>query len=134
MYKRQFLYCDESGAKGYADQNEAYPGEIGVFAGIMVPEECLATVKPVFDQIAARYMPESGKLHIADLSPEQQGAIRDELFVAIKSTKLPCFWYAIHVAGLHAHHRLQKTLLEQQSEILRSARGGACLLYTSRCV
>lgn len=120
-----FLYCDESGAKGYADQNEAYPGEIGVFAGIMVPEECLATVKPVFDQIAARYMPESGKLHIADLSPEQQGAIRDELFVAIKSTKLPCFWYAIHVAGLHAHHRLQKTLLEQQSEILRSARGGA---------
>ena len=119
------LYCDESGAKGYANQDEAYPGEIGVFAGIMVPEECLATVKPAFDQIAARYTPASGKLHIADLPPEQQGAMRDELFVAIKGTNLPCFWYAIHVAGLHAHHQFQRTQLNQQSEALRSARGGA---------
>ena len=50
-----FLYCDESGAKGYANQNEAYPGEIGVFAGIMVPEERLEPVKLVFDEIAARF-------------------------------------------------------------------------------
>ena len=24
-----FLYCDESGAKGYADKDEAKPGEVG---------------------------------------------------------------------------------------------------------
>jgi hypothetical protein len=119
-----FLYCDESGAKGYANQDEAYPGETGVFAGIMVPEECLATVKPVFDQIAARYTPASGKLHVADLSPAQQGALRNELFVAIKSTKLPCFWYAIHVAGLRAHHQTCTDILKQQGEALRAARGG----------
>ena len=28
--------CDESGAKGYADQTESFPGEVGVFAGILV--------------------------------------------------------------------------------------------------
>lgn len=119
-----FLYCDESGAKGYADQDETYPGETGVFAGIMVPEECLATVKPAFDQIAVRYTPTSGKLHIADLAPAQQEALRKELFAAIKNTKLPCFWYAIHVAGLHAHHQTF-SILKQQGEALRSARGGA---------
>ena len=120
-----FLYCDESGAKGYADQDEAYPGEIGVFAGIMVPEECLATVKPAFDQIAARYTPASGKLHIADLVPEQQEAMRSEIFLAITNTKLPCFWYAIHVAGLHTQHLVRAKLLKQQDEELRAERRGA---------
>lgn len=119
-----FLYCDESGAKGYASQDEAYPGEVGVFAGVLVPEECLATVKPTFDQIAARYRPGSGKLHIADLTSEQQGAIRDELFAEIQKTKLPCFWYAIHVAGLHTHHQANSTLLKQQSKALSASRGG----------
>ena len=119
-----FLYSDESGAKGYADKDESYAGEVGVFAGILVPEECLAAVKPVFDQIAARYTPASGKLHIADLSSNQQGAIREELFSAIKNTKLPCFWYSIHVAGLHAHHQTLGAMLKQHGESLRSARGG----------
>lgn len=120
-----FFYCDESGAKGYANQDEAFPGEVGVFAGIMVPEECLATVKPAFDQIAVRYTPASGKLHIADLAPAQQEALRNELFAAIKNTKLPCFWYAIHVAGLHSHHQTFTKTLKQSAEALRVARGGA---------
>lgn len=30
------LACDESGAKGFADRDESYPGEVGVFAGILV--------------------------------------------------------------------------------------------------
>jgi hypothetical protein len=29
--------CDESGAKSYADRDEQLLGEVGVFAGIMVP-------------------------------------------------------------------------------------------------
>lgn len=120
-----FLYCDESGAKGYANQDETYPGEIGVFAGIMVPADYLATVKPEFDQIAARYMPASGKLHIADLPSKQQESLRDELFAAVKKTNLPCFWYAIHVAGLYAHHQTLINTLEQQRKALRSAQGNA---------
>jgi len=120
-----FLYCDESGAKGYANQDESYPGEIGVFAGIMVPEEYLENVKPTFDKIAASYTPASGKLHIADLSSEQQEALRNELFSAIKNTNLPCFWYAIHVAGLYAYHQTIINTLKHQSEALRMARNGA---------
>ncbi|MDP2382378.1 MAG: hypothetical protein Q8N00_06200 [Nitrospirota bacterium] len=119
-----FLYCDESGAKGYANQDETYPGEVGVFAGIMIPEECIATVKSTFDQLAARYMPTSGKLHIADLLTEQQGRIRNELFAEIRRTKFPCFWYAIHVAGLHAHHSAQTALLKRSAEEFHLARGG----------
>ena len=34
---------------------------------------------------------------------------------------MPCFWYAIHVAGLHAHHLSQVA----HGEALRSARDGA---------
>jgi hypothetical protein len=119
------FYCDESRAKGYADQDEAHHGEVGVFAGIMVPEECMATVQSVFAQIAARYAPISGKLHIADLSPEQQEAMREELFVAIRSTNLPCFWYAIHVAGLYTFHQSQAALRKQHGGASRSARGEA---------
>ncbi len=118
------LYCDESGAKGYADQDETYPGEVGVFAGIMVPDELLATTKIEFDRIAANYAPGAGKLHIADLVPSQQEALRTDLFAAIKSSGLPYFWYAVHVAGLHAHHQSKTKLLESQKEALLSARGG----------
>ncbi|MFY1975843.1 hypothetical protein ACOTCQ_31720, partial [Achromobacter dolens] len=120
-----FFYCDESGAKGYANQDEAFAGEIGVFAGIMVPEECLATVKQAFDQIASRYTPASGKLHIAELPREQQETIRNELFAAIRDMNLPCFWYAIHVAGLHTHHQSETNLLTGMREEFRTARGGA---------
>lgn len=119
------LYCDESGAKGYADNDETYPGEIGVIAGILVPQECLATVKPAFDQIAVRFTPTSGKLHIADLAPAQQVALRNELFAVIKNTNLPCFWYAIHVAGLNSHHKILTSIFNRQNEGLRAARGGA---------
>lgn len=118
------LYCDESGAKGYADQNEAYPGEVGVFAGIMVPEERLSTTRIDFDRIAAHYAPGTGKLHIADLVPSQQEALRSDLFAAIRNSGLPCFWYAIHVAGLNAHHQSKAKLLKSQKEALVSARGG----------
>jgi hypothetical protein len=74
------LACDESGAKGYADREELFPGETGVFAGLMVPSDYVAQVAPSFDAVAAKYATREGKLHITDLSPEHQGALRDEMF------------------------------------------------------
>ncbi len=120
-----FFYCDESGAKGYADQKEDYPGEIGVFAGILVPEECLATVQPVFNQIAKQYMRNSGKLHISDLPKDHQEEVRNEIFAAIKKFGLPCFWYAIHVAGLHAYYVNTSALFKQIKDNVISARDEA---------
>src|SRR4030088_1504695 len=91
------LACDESGAKGYADQDETFPGEVGVFAGILIPQqEREEQVRPIFQALCVSYRPASGKLHIADLPPEQQEALRADVFAAIKQAGLPCFWYAIH--------------------------------------
>jgi len=85
----------------------------------------LEPVKLVFDEIAARFMPASGKLHIADLPPKLQETLRNELFAAIKNTNLPCFWYAIHVAGLYTNHQTIINRLKQQGETLHKARSGA---------
>jgi hypothetical protein len=120
-----FFYCDESGAKGYADNEESYPGETGVYAGIMIPEELIESTKKVFDEIAASYKPNSGKLHITDLPTEQKESLRKELFDEIKRSNLPCFWYAIHVAGLHAYHLKQRALLKEAKKKRSVLRGEA---------
>jgi hypothetical protein len=112
------LACDESGAMGYADQDEAYPGEVGVFAGILIPEECLERITPKFQEIYDLYKPASGKLHIADLPDHLKEALRRDVYGAIRDFQLPCFWYAIHVAGLHNWH------IADAKQKLLEARGG----------
>ena len=118
---RIILACDESGAKGYADQDERYPGEVGVFAGFLVPEDDLAERLPPFQALIPKYTPLGGKLHIADLSPEQQEALRQDVYGAIRNSELPCFWYAIHVAGFHSWHQVEERL----SKDARAAMAGS---------
>ena len=117
------LACDESGAKGYADQDEAYPGEVGVFAGILIPDECLERITPKFQEIYNRYKPASGKLHIADLPDNLKEALRQDVYEAIRDFRLPCFWYAIHVSGLHNWHKSIEALAEDAKQKLLEARG-----------
>ena len=109
---RIIFACDESGAKGYADQDEQYPGEVGVFAGFLVLEGNLAEKLPPFQALIPKYSSPDGKLHIADLSPEQQEALRQDVYQAILNSGLPCFWYAIHVAGFHSWHQVEERLLK----------------------
>jgi hypothetical protein len=117
------LACDESGAKGYADQDEAFPGEVGVFAGILIPQqEREEKARLVFQALCDRYRPASGKLHIADLAPEQQEALRADVFAAIKELDVPCFWYAIHVAGLHDWHKTQRAAIAEAKSRKEAAR------------
>ena len=106
------LACDESGAKGYADQQESYPGEVGVFAGILVPEGLRPEAQSELHEIYRRYKPATGKLHIADLQPSQQQTLRRATYDTIKKLNLPCFWYAIHVAGLNDWYLTQKRLVD----------------------
>ena len=111
MAKTNVIFaCDESGAKGYADQRESYPGEVGVFAGILVPQELDATARPEFQAIHDRYKSANGKLHIADLPPDQQVALRQDVYTGIRKLHLPCFWYAIHVDGLNDWYLTQKEI------------------------
>ena len=106
------LACDESGAKGYADQQESYSGEVGVFAGILVREELKSATQAELQEIYRRYKPPTGKLHISDLPSSQQQELRSAICDTIKKLNLPCFWYAIHVAGLNDWYLTQKRLLE----------------------
>ncbi len=113
------LACDESGAKGYGDRDEAFDGEVGVFAGIMIPEECVEVCLPDFQSICDRYVPDTGKFHIADLPAAQQVRLREDVYAAIGKHRLPCFWYAVHVAGFHDSYTSRKAGVE---EIIREHR------------
>ena len=110
------LACDESGAKGYADQREHYPGEVGVFAGILISQEIEAEARPEFQRIYDRYKPATGKLHITHLLPDQQKDLRQDVYSAIRKLSLPCLWYAIHVEGFHDWSLKEKKLLENASQ------------------
>jgi hypothetical protein len=117
--------CDESGAKGYADRTESYPGEVGVFAGVLVPDQQLPAIKARFDSIAARYKPLDEKLHITDLRDTAKEELREEIYTAIRECGLTCFWYALHVAGLHADHVRQEQIAADLQKAYEERRGGA---------
>ena len=102
--KRIILACDESGAKGYADKDESRPSEVGVFAGLMVPDELIVRATDRLVEAVASHRLADGKLHITDLQPAEQADLRARIFDAIRVLQLPCFWYAIHVAGFHDFH------------------------------
>ncbi len=114
--RRLILACDESGAKGYADNNERRPGEVGVFAGVMVAQEQLARATSMLERAVEPFRSNSGKLHITDLASGTQNSLRTAIFQAIREADLPCFWYAIHVAGFHAHYRKFEQILARADE------------------
>ncbi|MBN9361779.1 MULTISPECIES: hypothetical protein [unclassified Devosia] len=115
------LACDESGAKGYADRDESFDGEVGLFAGIMVPESHLTVVEADLQSVVQAYKSVENKLHIADLAPPQQAALRAEIYAVIRKHSLPCFWYAIHVAGFHAWHTTQQEAVKRAKAIAAAA-------------
>jgi len=111
--------CDESGAKGYADKGETYPGEVGVFAGFLILDECVGDSLPKFMEIYNRYKPPKGKHHITDLDNHLKESLRQEVYQTIRDFTLPCFWYAIHVEGLHAYHISTAVIVQKANEILQ---------------
>jgi ribosomal protein L30 len=120
--------CDESGAKGYADRDESCPGEIGVLAGLFASYDVIVRIQPEFDAAIRPYIRPDGKLHITELTPEEQAALRETLFELVQRHQLPCFWEAIHVAGFHHAFRAVRSVVDQakgarRSPIKISARG-----------
>lgn len=85
------LACDESGAKGYADQDEQFPGQIGVFAGLLVPEEILVQAEAALEAAIAPHRGGDGKLHVTDLEVPAQADLCQRLFEVIRALHLPCF-------------------------------------------
>ena len=109
------LACDESGAKGYANQSETHPGEVGVFAGFMISREIDSIARSEFQKIYDHYKQRRNKLHITDLPQFQQDSLRKDVYETIRKLDLPCFWYAIHVEGLYDWYQRQKDLESARS-------------------
>lgn len=103
MTELVYLICDESGAKGYDDKPEVIKGELGVMAGFLVPHRALPDVRARLGSIAWGFS-QTGKLHITDLSAEQQADLRSRIFsyLSAVSGDAPCLLYeAIHRQGFH---------------------------------
>lgn len=113
--------CDESGAKGRANQKEQREGQVGVFAGILLDEEHLPAIKNDLEKAIEPFRKIDAKLHITDLEVSDQEALRQAVYKVITEKQLPCFWYAIHVEGYHSHHRTMEELVDAPVAAVRSA-------------
>jgi hypothetical protein len=129
--RRMIVACDESGAKGYANQREQRDGEVGVFAGILIDATQEAAIRPDFQDVYDRFVPSNGKFHIADLDPAAQQALRDAVNAAVAKHNLPCFWYAIHAEGFYDFHATQRKSIED-ALTARLARGAPRVKRGSR--
>jgi len=94
-----YLICDESGAKGYADIPEQYPGEAGVFAGFFITEPQFEAISADLRSISNKYFGDE-KCHIRGLPQNKMELLRKDIFDMIKFHRLPCVYEAIHVEGL----------------------------------
>ena len=94
------LICDESGAKGKSTNRESFPGEIGIFAGFMILEKNIDVVTRDLEAISLPFK-QSGKIHLADLSENDQHKIRNEIFSYLLENRIPCLFEAVHVEGYY---------------------------------
>lgn len=96
------LVIDESGAKGYSRQQESTIGEIGVMAGYLYTESEIEQISRMFQQVTSNIKGlKNQKLHIAELSSEQQEDLRNGIFDLIKMSRLQWFYTAIYSQGFH---------------------------------
>lgn len=93
-----FLVIDESGAKGYSDKKESYPGEVGVMAGFLIPEKYILMVRNELEEIKANYFSDS-KIHITDLESEDQESLRSEIYDYFIKRNIICVFEAIYSEG-----------------------------------
>jgi hypothetical protein len=113
------IFCDESGAKGQATNAETSPGELGVFAGYVLRDDQVQEVSAAL----SGFIPATdgtGKLHITDLQPAEQGTLRDSIFKYFLEHRIPCLYEAIYVAGFHADFLDRQQALENAKKSRRS--------------
>jgi len=114
-----FLIIDESGAKGYSDKQETYQGEVGVMAGYLIPEKYLVYVQETLENIKSKYF-SSGKVHIADLSSEEQASLRSAIYEFFIESNIICISEAVHSQGFYDYYNRLKKNREKTKESNRS--------------
>jgi hypothetical protein len=110
---------DESGAKGYSDNMEMSPGEIGVMAGYFVSEADLVSVKSDLDMIRNAFLID-GKVHIAELGLKQQELLRERVFAYFFEKKIPWVYEAIYVQGFFENAKFLNQLTKEAHELRSS--------------
>lgn len=96
--------CDESGAKGYADQPERFPGEVGVIAGYMLPANRLDAVAADLDAICLPFRRAGRKLHVTELGPDAE-RLRAAVYGYFLRHDIPFAYEATHAQGFFDFHR-----------------------------
>ena len=114
-----YLICDESGAKGYSDKEEKYLGEIGVMAGFAFSEKDLNEIRSDLGKIASPFFAE-GKLHITDLSADDQVLLRNRLFNYLKERNIICLYEAIYSEGFYKQYEIINDFKNQARDQCRS--------------
>lgn len=94
------LVIDESGAKGFSKKGESYKGEVGLMAGYLFPEEFLSYMRE-FTSKLFKSINSDGKLHLTDLSAEQQEQVRSIVYDLFLSNSTCWFFEAISVEGFY---------------------------------
>lgn len=98
-----YFIVDESGAKGFASNAEAEPGEFGIAAGYFVRERLMRRVRDDFHAILAEVAGgHEGKSHVVALTSDQQRSARQLVFDYLIERDMYCCYEAMYVQGLHA--------------------------------
>jgi hypothetical protein len=111
LMPRIISFFDESGAKGHADKEEIFDGESGNVAGFVIREDALDQNKHELLNIL-RPFAHDGKMHITDLDPTQQSALREDVFCWLLRNACPCFYDAQYVRGFGNAGRHLRELIE----------------------
>lgn len=110
---------DESGAKGYSNNVESTPGELGVMAGYLIPSNHLDLVKNELNAIRANFFSD-GKVHITDLLPQQQEELRKNIFDYFIQRKIYWVYEAVYVQGYFESADFLNQLTKNAHESRRS--------------
>jgi hypothetical protein len=109
-----YLIIDESGAKGYSNNKEKIECEFGVMAGYLIKENAIQEVKSLSKKCFC-YEDKSEKLHITDLSKDEQSINRNKLYSLCINNNLSWIYNAIYVNGFYsANENLSKKLLHEE--------------------
>lgn len=126
---------DESGAKGYSNNQESHAGEFGVMAGYLVPSGMLDTLRTRLEAIRDQFAT-NGKLHITDLAPPRQNALRQATYDCLQQAKLRWVYEAIYVQGYYKQNAAINAMTQQahaarRSTVKTSWRAHREILYAS---
>ncbi len=113
-----YFICDESGSKGFADNEERFEGEYGVFAGYFLTDKNYENLKNKYKTIYEKYVIVGQKLHITDLTPENQENLRKEVFECLQNENISCVYEAISVKGYNRQFVNLTDIKNKQTEEL----------------